>query len=319
MTSEEDKINKLNTMKEAGNYTSLLREYHLLSDTVEEEISPECKNAAFRLLLENIEPIDKILKDKDSAFSAKENAIEFLKDVDNERSISILADCLILEESDDILSQIKGALVGSKRLEEIRGFFYNVTPKISGKRYKLLAEIISCIDKPFIIKTVLHKLKPRCPIGHDDCAEDIIPMNSFFVGHKFTKEKIDDMRPHIDNAVKYYDNKCLPYYADSDMHGDFFCKICKKIQEARFGIYDISYDISDADEKCCSPNPNVMLEIGMSLGFGKKTVIIMKEGQNLPSDLSRSDIIFYATYHSLEEKLKKKVQQVLDGTRKSSM
>ncbi len=128
------------------------------------------------------------------------------------------------------------------------------------------------------------------------------------------------VRPHIDRAVSAFDNTCLPYYADVDLGvGDFFCKICKRIQSTRFGIYDIS--ASNAPNsvfgrllpKRQAPNPNVMLELGMSLAFGKKAVIIMRTGQKPPSDLSRTEIVFYSTPDDLENKLAEKIPKVVGG------
>lgn len=64
-------------------------------------------------------------------------------------------------------------------------------------------------------------------------------------------------------------------------------------------------------KKYCLPNPNVMLELGMSLAFGKKTIIIIEYGHKLPSDLIRTETIFYQDYKDLEEQLKAKIPQVL--------
>lgn len=124
------------------------------------------------------------------------------------------------------------------------------------------------------------------------------------------------VRPHINKAVSAFDGACVPYYADVDMAGDFFCKICRRIQSTRFGIYDISVDdalslLSRYLSKCRYPNPNVMLELGMALAFGKKTIIIMKQGQRPPSDLTRTDILFYTTPYHLETRLAERLPQVL--------
>lgn len=150
------------------------------------------------------------------------------------------------------------------------------------------------------MKDALSKTKKRCPIGHERCVEDITLSNSFFVGHKFSKEKIDDLRPYINEAVKTaIGDDCKPYYADDEMREGLFCKICGKIQSTKFGIYDISVQC----DTCHTSNPNVMVEIGMSFAFGKSIVLIVKKGSRVPSDLEWMERIEYGSYKELKEGL----------------
>lgn len=305
MPFEDEIIAKLNRLKRDKDFKSLLKEYHSLSDTDKNDISPFLKTSAFNLLKDDLEEIEHIWKNFD--LTTKEYAIEFLKDVDNEKSLLMLADCLIHEESHDIQSQIKDALCNSKILEEIRSFFYDSVVKVSGRRYEFLAEIISYIDNPHILKNILLKIKNRCPKKYEVCAKNIIPEKLFFVGHRFSKERKDDLRDCISRIIAAIGLNYEPYYVDLDYtQGDIFCKICEKIQCSEFGIYDISFE-----DNRLLPNPNVMLELGLSLAFGKTTIIIMREGQEVPFDLRITPIEFYRSYKELEEKLKEKLPKVL--------
>ena len=183
-------------------------------------------------------------------------------------------------------------------IEEIQDDIYKIVKGIGGKRFELLAEVISFINAPIILRSIISKIKNCCPDGHEICAEDVVPENSFFVGHFFSRENIDDLRPCINEAVSSVFPDCKPYYADYDLGDELLCKICEKIQKTRFGIYDITI----APEKGYS-NPNVMLEIGMSKAFGKKTIIIMKAGQEPPSDLRSKVNIPYSSHKQLKDEL----------------
>ncbi len=317
MSLEDEKIETLNRLKREKDIKSLLREYHFLPDIPdpESDISPFPRSQAFIYLKDFLDQIDHAWNNFE--LPTKEYAIEFLKEVNNRESLLILTKCLLKEDINDIQLQIIASLKCSEQLEEIKDFFYESIENISGRKFELLSDVISCFEEPRILKTILLKLKNKCPTGHPSCIEDIIPENFVFIGHCFSKKKKDKMRPHINNALLLFDKECKPYYADLDMSGgDFFCKICRKIQSARFGIYDLSRDYKNVFmkyffEKYFLPNPNVMLELGMSLAFGKKTIIIVEYGQELPSDLIRTETIFYKDYKDLEEQLKAKIPQVL--------
>ncbi|MBM4053089.1 MAG: hypothetical protein FJ264_00150 [Planctomycetes bacterium] len=315
MSLEDEKVETLNRLKREKDIISLLKEYHFLPDTPEGDISPFLRTHAFNLIKDCLDQIEHAWKNFE--LSLKEYAIEFLKELNNRESLLILTKCLLKEDINDIQLQIIAVLKGSEQLDEIKDFFYESIESISGRKFELLSDVVSCFEEPPILKTILLKLKNKCPTGHPSCAEDVIPENSVFIGHCFSRKKKDKMRPHINNAILVFDKECKPYYADLDMPGgDFFCKICRKIQSARFGIYDLSRDcknifIKILFKKHCQPNPNVMLELGMSLAFGKKTIIIMECGEELPSDLIRTETIFYRDYKDLEEQLKVKIPQVL--------
>lgn len=315
LEEEKEKIETLNRLEREKDIKSLLKEYRFLPDIDEGDISLIPRTYAVNILKKCLSQIEHAWQSFE--LSIKEYAIEFLKEVNNRESLLILTKCLLKEDINDIQLQIIAALKGSEQLDEIKDFFYESIESISGRKFELLSDVISCFEEPRILKTILLKLKNKCPTGHPSCIEDVIPENSVFIGHCFSRKKKDKMRPHINNAILVFDKECKPYYADLDMSGgDFFCKICRKIQSARFGIYDLSRNYKNIFmkyffKKYCLPNPNVMLELGMSLAFGKKTIIIMEYGQKLPSDLIRTETIFYQDHKDLEEQLKAKIPQVL--------
>lgn len=314
MLSEEDKKQqeeiqqeqeRLKSLKESGDYKTILARYVYLPDFKKDEPEDPLKSYCYELLKNELNIIATYLRNQE--YSVKTHAINFLGDVDNRESLLSLVECLLSEKDSDILSRIKDVLCKSENLDEIKDFFINSIESTSGDRFERLAEIISLKGDHYFLKDIIIKLKYRCPIGHKKCGEDIIPSNSFFVGHQFSQEKKDDLRKSINDAVEQVVKECTPYYADNELRQVLFCKICNKIQSTRFGIYDISKET----DKGFTPNPNVMLELGLSLAFSKTTIIIMKAGQEAPSDLKWADIIFYESYKKLEGELIKKLPNVL--------
>ena len=306
MDFQEEK-ERLKNLKESANYLSLLEKYHYYADTDEDDISPILKSYAFLLLSKHLEAIEPILYYVN--VSVRKYAIEFLRDADDLKGLLFLARRLLSEEREDIRVFIKNILCKSQKLSEpeIQDFLFNSIQQVSGKQFELFAEIISFSEDRYFLRNTLLRLKPRCPLGHQACTENIIPSKSFFVGHKFSKERIDDLRPHINAAVRKVDEGFIPYYADDELKPNLFCKICRKIQETYFGIYDITVECGN----CRSANPNVMLELGMSLVLGKKTFIIMKRGSEPPLDLRWAEVVFYDSYKELEDSLSVKLPKAL--------
>jgi len=76
---------------------------------------------------------------------------------------------------------------------------------------------------------------------------------------------------------------------------DLLCKICKHIQESPLCIVDVS-----------NWNPNVLLELGMMYGMGKRVVLLKYQEADtiVPSDLRGMLYIEYESVGSLKDKLK---------------
>lgn len=82
---------------------------------------------------------------------------------------------------------------------------------------------------------------------------------------------------------------------------DILCKICRQIQESPLCIVDVS-----------NWNPNVLLELGMMYGQGKRVILLKYEGADavVPSDLKGMLYIEYDSIGSLKENLKNCVRNL---------
>lgn len=131
-----------------------------------------------------------------------------------------------------------------------------------------------------------------------------MPRYDYFVAHKFTEQEKDDLRVAIENAFK--GNKLNPSYADNEVRESgthILDKIIKKINETKFGIFDIT-----------DGNPNVCLELGIAKGLGRPFYIICHKNSinNIPSDLKGLDRIEYGSYKELTRNIKEKILPELE-------
>jgi len=125
----------------------------------------------------------------------------------------------------------------------------------------------------------------------------------YFVAHEFSREKKDDLRKAIEEAL--VDSGLTPYYADAELRQGHILmdKILPKIRHTRFGIYDIS-------------NPkkaNVFLELGAAIAMGKPYFILCEAGTDIPADLQGLDRIEYQSYSDLTDQLKVKIPKPSGG------
>jgi len=89
--------------------------------------------------------------------------------------------------------------------------------------------------------------------------------------------------------------------ADEVFEGpDILCNICKQIQESPLCIVDVS-----------NWNPNVLLELGMMYGMGKRVILLKYREANtvVPSDLRGMLYIEYDSVGSLKDKLKQRLKE----------
>lgn len=82
---------------------------------------------------------------------------------------------------------------------------------------------------------------------------------------------------------------------------DILCKICRQIQESPLCIVDVS-----------NWNPNVLLELGMMYGQGKRAILLKYKGADtvVPSDLKGMLYIEYDSIESLKENLRNCVKNL---------
>ncbi|MEW5814798.1 MAG: HEAT repeat domain-containing protein [Spirochaetota bacterium] len=178
--------------------------------------------------------------------------------------------------------------------------------KSGGELFDAFSEIISSIENSSIIYSAFHSLRSYCPITQERCNKTFQESNEYFVAHPFTSDRMDDLRRAINAAVQEIFPDLRPYYANQEIRGDIYCKICLKIRSSKFGIYDIS----DTCSTCRKSNPNVTLELGLAYGLNKPTILIAKRGSQIINDLQRFDRIEYTSYVELERELRSKIRNV---------
>lgn len=148
----------------------------------------------------------------------------------------------------------------------------------------------------------------RCLIHHGICPELLeFKPRTFFVGFPFKPFYTKDLRQNIDEVAKRLNITPL-YPAETQKKGVILCKVCKEIQETDFCVFDIT-----------ERNPNVMLEVGLTFGFGKEAILLNNHlyaeelGKKYPIDLSGILIVQYEAASDLKEKadFTEKIKDVL--------
>ena len=136
---------------------------------------------------------------------------------------------------------------------------------------------------------------------------DVVETEEYFEAHAFTKQEMDDLRDAIEKAFESEELKefrnLKPYHPEKEVTSKILlCKICEKIRSTRFGFYEIS-----------TQNPNVMLELGMAIAFGKPSLILVSKGAEIPSDLRGIDRVEYESFKDLTMKLKESISGFLES------
>lgn len=148
-----------------------------------------------------------------------------------------------------------------------------------------------------------------CPLTTDECSKLLVPrpQECFLMTAlpENTSQKLSEVWTSIKDTCSslFFDVITAENISDST---DFLCKICKTIRSVSFGIslYLAEFDISAVS--------NIFLETGLMLGFGKKVYLIMEQGNKIPSNLSRTDCILFNSMNDLNNKLRKKIESLLE-------
>lgn len=112
-----------------------------------------------------------------------------------------------------------------------------------------------------------------------------------FIGMPFSAKHTDSYNFGIKPALAAVGMRS--YRADDKIKNqDIMCKICEEMQICKYLVFNVS-----------GLNPNVMLELGLSYGLGKETIIIKDEETEMISDISNIEYIEYLHAHDLMEKL----------------
>ena len=80
------------------------------------------------------------------------------------------------------------------------------------------------------------------------------------------------------------------------------CKICQRIQAAKFCIFDIT-----------TWNANVMFELGLSLGLAKRSLLLKSKNTRIPTDLKGFEYIEYdSDYKNLKNKIIEFIKRIIN-------
>jgi hypothetical protein len=138
-----------------------------------------------------------------------------------------------------------------------------------------------------------------------DCDEYILPRETYFIAFPFSNSKIPEVIKDAFEtrwSFRYGTERSKKYNAvfagQAIDNAQILCDICKKILYSKFGVYVISKE-SGSDIS----NPNVMLELGIALKFGKPCVLIIEKGTKYPADLQGRLYVQYTTHEELKQKI----------------
>lgn len=120
-----------------------------------------------------------------------------------------------------------------------------------------------------------------------------------FVGHRFSREYMDDLRTALELAFRGYGDTRIEY---ADLHLVQGHILKDKIQLLIEGAFLCIFDISDASR------PNVFIELGYAYGRGKHVVLMSRT--EAPADLAGYDVIVYGSFKELREKLSRYLPQI---------
>jgi predicted nucleotide-binding protein len=124
-----------------------------------------------------------------------------------------------------------------------------------------------------------------------------------FVGFPFTPKLFNktNFKKQIKKVLR--ESGFQPYFYDDhhDSSNIVMLKLFYKIRSSNFAVFDLS-----------DGNPNVLIELGYSLGANKKMFILKHKGSDfeVPSDINSIEIIYYDDIIDLEYKLKHAIREV---------
>lgn len=137
-----------------------------------------------------------------------------------------------------------------------------------------------------------HQIRRCLKTGVNGCPKNpILEKNKVFIGMPFRDEYVNDFEFGLKPALEKSEKVC--FRADDKIENrDVMCKICEEMQKSNYLIFNIS-----------DHNPNVMLELGLSYGLGKETIIIKDKKTRNISDLSNTEYIEYVHAIDLRDKI----------------
>lgn len=170
---------------------------------------------------------------------------------------------------------------------------------------RLLLEMKSFIDflKDKIMREKLnnaeksvepHQMRRCLKTGVSGCPKNPnLCKNQVFVGMPFN-DKYEDVYVYgIKLVFEQYGYSIFRADLQTDTI-DIMCKICYEMQRSSILLFNIS-----------ESNPNVMLEVGLSYGLGKKILLIKDKDTKPVSDISGIEYLEYTHAGNLQQKLSK--------------
>jgi len=114
------------------------------------------------------------------------------------------------------------------------------------------------------------------------CNRNIVEKdNQVFVAYDYKDKDIKSIVNYIIPILESHNLKPI-IASDKIVNYDFMCKICGLIQESKYILAEISVQ-----------NLNVGLELGLAIGFQKKTMLIANKNSKEVGDLKRTDSVRY--------------------------
>ena len=147
----------------------------------------------------------------------------------------------------------------------------------------------------------------RCSYYEELPAEGVSTNKVFYVYDSHGGEKSENLKAYLELWLKDNGLSLFSFDMYSGASSEIFCSvICRKIQESPFIIADIScYEDSTIRY---SANPNVMLEVGLGLGFQKEVILVtaQKQYDKIPSDISGITVFSFS-----DENEKRKIREAI--------
>lgn len=139
-----------------------------------------------------------------------------------------------------------------------------------------------------------HQMRKCLKTGVNGCPKNPkLIKNKVFIGMPFDKRYLDS----YEYGLKFGLQACgmESFRADEKINNsDVMCKICEQMQSCQYLVFNIS-----------GLNPNVMLELGLSYGLGKETLIVKDVDTKPISDIASTEYIEYSHAAELQKKIVK--------------
>jgi hypothetical protein len=114
-----------------------------------------------------------------------------------------------------------------------------------------------------------------------------------------TSPSDEDFRLTAEAALADYDLELVDRGTQGNATPEI-CVLCQQVQRAHLGIYNISKPWT----------PHIFLQLGMAIGFCRAWLLVLRRGNEVPSDLKGYDRIEFESFAILQGQLKKSIRQV---------